>query len=191
MRVNLVVEKGRRRVRVVCVRDPDAILGRGRGNAVRIPSADVSRKHCRLRQDDGVLTVEDLESVNGTFLNGERIEGVEVVRPGDRLQVGPVTFVVEYELTPDALERLREGAPEVLEVEEEGRYDVVEGAEEPATVKQEFDEPLPVPEEMALGEEKDMEMDMFDFDAPMQLPEGEDLRDILSHMDDDDRPKKK
>ena len=52
--------------------------------------------------------MEDLGSVNGTLLNGERIKGIEWVRPGDNLTVGPVTFVVEYE-TPD---------DEVLDAEE-------------------------------------------------------------------------
>lgn len=192
MRFNLVVEKGRRRVRVLTLRSAEAIIGRGRGNAVRIPSSDVSRKHCRLRQANGLVTVEDLESVNGTWLNGNQVRGVQVVRPGDRLTVGPITLVVEYELTPAALERLREGEEEleVLSVEpgesEEGEALVLE--DEEATRDNDFDEPLAVPEEMILNEDEDVQ---FDFDAPMQLPEGEDFRDILSHLDDEDEPKKK
>src|SRR5947209_3486517 len=108
MNVKLVVEQGGRR-RAFTVRSDKAVLGRARGCAVRIPSAQVSRQHCRLTVEDGLVQIKDLGSVNGTLLNGQKIRGVEYVRPGDNLTVGPVTFVVEYELTPDALERLRGG----------------------------------------------------------------------------------
>src|SRR5262249_45031658 len=94
--------------KVFAVRPPQAILGRARGNTLRIPSSEVSRQHCRLIMQDGVVTVEDLDSVNGTYLNGKRLKQAEVVRPGDRLELGPVCFLVEYELTQAARARLRE-----------------------------------------------------------------------------------
>ena len=66
----------------------------------RAPRADfvvdaplVSRFHCRLTlQDDGLL-VEDLESTNGTFVNGERVTKL-VMRHGDALRVGRMEFSV-------------------------------------------------------------------------------------------------
>ena len=66
----------------------------------RAPRADfvvdaplVSRLHCRLTlRDDGVL-VEDLESTNGTFVNGERVQK-GLLASGDRLRVGRVEFAV-------------------------------------------------------------------------------------------------
>src|SRR5262245_56303103 len=70
---------------------------------------EVSRRHCVVRVRDGYVTVRDLKSSNGTQLNGEEVEGEQVVRPGDRLRVGPVTFVVEYQLTPEAIDRLLRG----------------------------------------------------------------------------------
>jgi pSer/pThr/pTyr-binding forkhead associated (FHA) protein len=110
MDFQLVVRQGGPQ-RVLHLRKREAILGRARGNAVRIPSAEVSRRHCRLWQEGGLLFVEDLESVNGTFLNGESVRQRVVVRPGDHLEVGPVTFTVEYELTGRALEQLRGEEP--------------------------------------------------------------------------------
>jgi pSer/pThr/pTyr-binding forkhead associated (FHA) protein len=99
------------------------VVGRAHGNAVRIPSSEVSRQHCRLMLEDGLVYLEDLNSINGTFLNGRMVRDLEVVRPGDRLGVGPVVFVVEYELSPEALDRLRkqaapEGEPMFLEMVE-------------------------------------------------------------------------
>ena len=66
----------------------------------RAPRADfvvdaplVSRLHCRLTlQPDGLL-VEDLESTNGTFVNGERVTKL-VMRSGDALRVGRMEFAV-------------------------------------------------------------------------------------------------
>lgn len=53
----------------------------------------VSRVHCRLTAGATELEVVDLESTNGTFVNGHRISGV-AIRAGDRLGVGRVEFVV-------------------------------------------------------------------------------------------------
>src|SRR5262245_42958136 len=132
MIVRLVLEKGGKRT-VMQLRPPAAVLGRARGNTVRIPSADVSRRHCRLLLKDGLVTVEDLDSANGTFLNGRRIKAAEHVHPGDAIEVGPVTFVVEYELTPAAHRRLRnEPEPELeLEVEPVDIMDALADAELP------------------------------------------------------------
>src|SRR4051812_4473060 len=99
MDVRLVVEKGAARSRAIRLHSEETIVGRRHGCDLRIPSASVSRRHCLLSFRDGFLSVEDLLSANGTYLNGERVAGKQVVRPGDRLDVGPVTFVVEYQLT--------------------------------------------------------------------------------------------
>src|SRR5688500_15253013 len=54
----------------------------------------VSRVHCRLTADkSGQLLVEDLDSTNGTLVNGQRVPRA-VVRPGDAIGVGRVTFAV-------------------------------------------------------------------------------------------------
>jgi len=53
----------------------------------------VSRVHCRLTAlANGELEVRDLDSTNGTFVNGDRIENA-LLSPGDRLQVGRVELV--------------------------------------------------------------------------------------------------
>ena len=67
------------------------------GRAVRadfiIDAPLVSRVHCRFVVDaDGTLTVEDLDSTNGTFLNGQRV-GRAAVGDGDRLKIGRVELV--------------------------------------------------------------------------------------------------
>src|SRR5262245_49375776 len=114
MKVRLVVERGGMR-KTFRIEKPVTIIGRAHGNAVRIPSAQVSRQHCRLRLADGVLQVEDLGSVNGTFLNGKRVVGREPVRPGDQLDIGPVRFSVDYDISLSALEKLKPEPEEYVE----------------------------------------------------------------------------
>lgn len=66
----------------------------------RAPNADfivdatlVSRLHCRLSAGAAELHVEDLESTNGTYVNGERVQRA-ALKSGDKLGVGEVEFVV-------------------------------------------------------------------------------------------------
>jgi pSer/pThr/pTyr-binding forkhead associated (FHA) protein len=54
----------------------------------------VSRLHCRLTAGATELEVVDLESTNGTYVNGERVDRA-VLKPGDRLGVGRVELTVQ------------------------------------------------------------------------------------------------
>ncbi len=81
---------------VLEVRRPDVVLGRHSEADVRLPLPDISRRHCRLRFDDGQWRIFDLESSNGVFINGERMQEANLY-DGDRLQLGMCTCLVEYE----------------------------------------------------------------------------------------------
>lgn len=194
MDVRLVVERGGKR-RTFTLQAGGSVIGRARGCAVRVPSAEVSRQHCRLRDRDGLVEVEDLDSVNGTFLNGQRVYGREVIRPGDKLEVGPVRFIVEYELTPDALEQLHGDDEPVgavldgladgsvlgsgeLEVEDDLPDLEVAGAD----LEEEDFKDLPLPK----AADEPIRPD-FSFNQPWNMPDEGDLRDILSQMELDDR----
>jgi pSer/pThr/pTyr-binding forkhead associated (FHA) protein len=206
MLFRLVVEKNGKRIRVVEVTMPSTRIGRAHGNEIRIPSAQVSRKHCQLRMQDGLVMVEDLESVNGTFLNDSLLTSVAAVRPGDHLGVGPVTFVVEYELTPKALKRLDDMEFEIIE--EDDVLDVVE-AEDEVTQEQPKAKPSRRPAEvmevLAVEEAVEEGFDVEEVDegeyaprAGLEMtwtpPEDGDLRDMLSQLDEGQeslKPKKR
>jgi len=70
------------------------LLGRHSEADVRLPTPDVSRKHCRFVYREGEWIVLDLDSLNGTFVNDESIRQ-SVLRVGDVLRVGNFRFVVE------------------------------------------------------------------------------------------------
>lgn len=69
--------------------DQDAItIGRTADNAVRVADALSSRHHCRISRTPDGWRVEDLNSRNGTTLNGQRIEGKRVLAVGDQVAIG-------------------------------------------------------------------------------------------------------
>ncbi len=68
-------------------------IGRATGADFIVDAALVSRVHCRVTAlPDGTLELRDLDSTNGTFVNGQRIEAARLAS-GDRIQVGRVEFV--------------------------------------------------------------------------------------------------
>jgi pSer/pThr/pTyr-binding forkhead associated (FHA) protein len=75
------------------------VVGRREDCDLRIPLAEVSRKHCRLINENDALRIEDLGSSNGTFVNGERAQEA-TLNAGDTVAVGPVTFVVQINGLP-------------------------------------------------------------------------------------------
>ncbi len=75
------------------------VIGRRQDCQLRIPTKDVSRQHCQLLLKDNTLTAKDLGSSNGTFVNGKRVAEVEL-KAGDRLRLGPVTFLVQVDGKP-------------------------------------------------------------------------------------------
>ena len=69
-------------------------LGRSARAEFIVEAALVSRLHCRLTVDDAdALSVQDLESTNGIFVNGQKAEAA-ALNAGDILSVGRVDFAV-------------------------------------------------------------------------------------------------
>jgi predicted component of type VI protein secretion system len=127
MLVKLIVTKGRTQNRTIELRSAETIVGRQSGCGLRIPASDVSRRHCRLVIQDGLLTVEDLQSVNGTFLNGVAVTSRRLARPGDELQIGPLTFVIDYPLHEAPRDKIfNKPAPPAQEGEALGEFELVE-----------------------------------------------------------------
>ena len=71
-------------------------IGRGREATLTLPHPLVSRVHCELFERNGMLVVKDLESLNGTFVNNQKIIGERILHPTELLTLGNVTFRAFY-----------------------------------------------------------------------------------------------
>jgi len=80
--------------RTITLQDGTHVIGRDPDAAVWIDSAVVSRRHARLAVRDGRVTVEDLGSRNGTFVNGARLTGASPLVHGDEIRLGTLRLVV-------------------------------------------------------------------------------------------------
>ena len=69
-------------------------IGRAPQAEFIVDAALVSRVHCRVTAGATELEVVDLDSTNGTFVNGQRIEKRAMLKVGDRLGVGRVDLLV-------------------------------------------------------------------------------------------------
>ena len=95
--MKLVVLAGAKKGAAVPIKKSSFIIGRSKECALRAGSEAISRKHCELKQSDAGITVQDLGSRNGTYVNDERIEGVQSLSHGDTLRIGPLEFRFESE----------------------------------------------------------------------------------------------
>ena len=91
---HLVIFHGSKAVRVYRFIDDAVCIGRGLAADIRIDDEQISREHLRVaRVDEGTFRVEDLDSCNGTFVNGERLRGSCELHPGDRVSFGVQTVL--------------------------------------------------------------------------------------------------
>lgn len=74
-----------------------ATVGRSADSQVCVDDESISRAHCQLfLGSDESLQVRDLDSLNGTFVNGEKIKKVHSLFPGDVIQIGSISLRVDY-----------------------------------------------------------------------------------------------
>jgi pSer/pThr/pTyr-binding forkhead associated (FHA) protein len=88
-----VLEPTDQRGRVYELAD-EVTVGRAPGCGVSLPDATVSQLHARLFRQEGRLSVEDLGSTNGTWLNRTRVGAAVPLKRGDRVQMGSTVLEV-------------------------------------------------------------------------------------------------
>jgi DNA-binding winged helix-turn-helix (wHTH) protein len=72
----------------------ESFIGRAPGVAIQIQDDRVSRRHARIRVGAAGATLQDLDSRNGTYLRGERIQGEVPLADGDEIRIGQDRLVV-------------------------------------------------------------------------------------------------
>ena len=75
---------------------PEAVLGRHSDADIRVPLPDVSRRHCRFAWHENGWRVIDLNSLNGVYVNDQRILPSSLLRDGDVVRVGGFAFRVQF-----------------------------------------------------------------------------------------------
>jgi pilus assembly protein CpaF len=70
-------------------------IGRVQGNELTLNKTNVSKQHAKLTYRDGVFTVADLHSTNGTYVNKRRIQEATRLNEGDRLFIGDYVIKIE------------------------------------------------------------------------------------------------
>jgi ABC transport system ATP-binding/permease protein len=81
--------------REILLSQSEFLIGRGADCDLRLRAPRVSRHHCLIRTQAGAVTLSDLGSSNGTFINGQRLTSQTALKSGDLVQVGDFSFVVE------------------------------------------------------------------------------------------------
>lgn len=90
-------------------------VGRAEDNSYVIARPQVSKHHLEMVQEGAAVTVRDLGSLNGTFVNGVRLTDARVLRPGDVVMVDSVTLPWEewFVVRPSLEDRFRSGREEL------------------------------------------------------------------------------
>ncbi len=106
---------------------PVLTVGRDPQNELVIDHKLASRRHARFEKDEVGFYIRDLESTNGTFLNGQRIAGSQLLRNNDEVWIGDTVIVFRdpeatMKGTPPPIARRRELEPqEELQVDSKAK----------------------------------------------------------------------
>lgn len=91
--ITLRILDGADRGRVYESIEPPITLGREEGNTIQLNDERVSRFHAKIQMDHEDLVLTDLESTNGTKVNGEQTQ-LKIIRHGDTINVGRSTILI-------------------------------------------------------------------------------------------------
>ena len=86
------------------IKNGRCLVGRQDSADLPIPVSSVSREHCVFQVEGERATLKDLGSRNGTYRNGERIEGEVELEAGDQVAIGPIIFTVQINGEPEYVE---------------------------------------------------------------------------------------
>jgi pSer/pThr/pTyr-binding forkhead associated (FHA) protein len=89
------------------------VIGVERDCDLRPASPLLSRHHCVFKKDEYSLRIRDLGSTNGTFVNGRRIFSEAILKPGDEVTIGDVTFHVYLPRAPQVVHSMPDSVPSI------------------------------------------------------------------------------
>ncbi len=90
---SLIIKKGDEIIKVYSIKKNEVIIGRNPESDLVLDDPLVSRKHCKILIKENSIFIKDLNSTNGTFLNGKRISFSEI-KVGDEISIGIYNLIV-------------------------------------------------------------------------------------------------
>jgi pSer/pThr/pTyr-binding forkhead associated (FHA) protein len=112
----VVVELNGKEILRVPLKGPSMTIGRDPTCDLHLDNRALSRRHAQIEKHGAAIWVRDLDSQNGTFVNGERIAAPQALNGGDRIAVG------RYEVRIDGVEEARRDTPVLTLTGPEGRH---------------------------------------------------------------------
>ncbi len=109
----LVVRSGALKGQRFAIKTPIVNIGRADYNDVVVTDESVSTSHAKLQRREGIWILVDLESTNGTFVDGERIMGESPLSPGATVRLGDISLT--FEPTDDAAGVQKGGGTRLME----------------------------------------------------------------------------
>ncbi|MFQ6046003.1 MAG: FHA domain-containing protein [Gemmatimonadales bacterium] len=109
---NLVVRSGGLRGQKFPIRVPVVNVGRADYNDIVLPDDSVSTQHAKLQRREGIWVLVDLESTNGTMVDGEVVSGEVPLAPGAYIRFGEVQTI--FEPTDDTIDAKKGSSTRVL-----------------------------------------------------------------------------
>jgi len=84
----------------------NTVIGRAEDCDLRIPLLSVSRRHCEITISESGVSVRDLASSNGTYVNNQRANEADL-EAGDRLVIGPIVFTIQIDGQPEEIQPVK------------------------------------------------------------------------------------
>jgi len=137
----LIIHEGEKAGQRWTIRENELVVGRGGECDLVLPERQVSREHIRIFRANDTYYLEDLDSKNGTWLNGKQVKGAAVpLRDGDEIQIAlavKMTFVGSEATAPLLVDEL----PHTL-----GRLQINRDSRRVFILGSEIDPPLSLPQ---------------------------------------------
>src|SRR6185503_19187099 len=111
---NLLVRSGSLKGQRLAIKTPVVNIGRADYNDLVLPDESVSTTHAKLQRREGVWVLVDLDSTNGTFVDGDQIKGEVPLAPGATVRFGEIGTV--FEPTDEGAAVAKGGGTRVMEV---------------------------------------------------------------------------
>ena len=110
---SLLVRSGALKGHRVHVKVPIVNIGRAEYNDIVLPDDSVSTVHAKLQRREGIWVLVDLDSTNGTIVDGEPVDGEAPLAPGAIVRFGTIQTI--FEPTDDSVESQQGGGTQVLQ----------------------------------------------------------------------------